>query len=195
VTVLAVGALETNCHIVKSAETEEAALIDPGAEADRILNALDAGSLKAVCIVNTHAHFDHIGADETVRARTGAPILLHSREPISAFRPDRLLEDGDHVTFGASQLQVMHTPGHTPGSICLVGEGLLFSGDTLFAGDVGRTDLPGGDEEALLRSLRRLLALDDSIVVHPGHGPSSTMGREKRFNPYLREAALAGRGP
>ncbi len=191
VIVLTVGLLETNCYVVASPGAREAAVIDPGAEADRILNALDAGGLNAACIVNTHCHLDHIGADESVRARTGVPILIHSREALSTLRPDRLLEDGDRVTFGASQLQVIHTPGHTLGSICLAGEGLVFSGDTLFAGDVGRTDLPGGSPEALLRSLRRLLTLDDDVVVYPGHGPRSTMGREKRFNPYLRQASLA----
>ncbi|MEM2905898.1 MAG: MBL fold metallo-hydrolase [Candidatus Bathyarchaeia archaeon] len=189
VTVLTVGPLETNCYIVESPGSREALIVDPGAEAERVLDALAAKGLVPASIVNTHCHLDHIGADENLRARTGAPILVHSQEPISALRPNRLLEDGDLVKFGTSQLQVIHTPGHTPGSICLIGERLLFTGDTLFAGDVGRTDLPGGEEEALLNSLRKLLTLDDKIRVFPGHGPSSTMGREKRLNPYLRQAA------
>ena len=156
----------------------------------------------------THAHFDHLGAATAVLDATGAPLLIHELDApritsaaaegtgaavfgysYTAPVPDRTLTDGDIIESGEISLEVMHTPGHTKGGICLLGEGHLFSGDTLFAGSVGRTDFPGGDTGELQRSIgTRLATLPDETVVHPGHGPETTIGRERRTNPYFPRA-------
>ena len=200
---LVVGPLETNCYLLGCPQTREALVIDPGADAARISAALAKQELRLVKMVLTHAHADHIGACAELKEKTGAALLVHREDaplltdphrnltaylgPARAFPPaDRLLADGDEVTAGRNvRLEVLHTPGHTRGSICLSGAGVLFSGDTLFAGAVGRTDFPGGSLEELVRSLKRLLPLPDAVRVYPGHGPASTMAAEKRDNPYL----------
>lgn len=198
------GKYGVNCYIVADETTKDAAVIDPGGDADTILASLREHGLKAVAIINTHGHFDHIGADAELRDATGAPLMVHADDaellldssinfslmvgdPIDDLKADRLLQDGDEIAVGNLTLKVIHTPGHTRGCICLLTDGHLFSGDTLFAGSIGRTDLYGGDREAIERSLtERLLPLPDELKVHPGHGPETVLGDEKVANPYFR---------
>ncbi len=198
-----VGPLATNCYIVGCEGSADAIVIDPGGNPEEILAALRAGGMKCRMIVNTHGHADHIMANGAIREATGAPIAVHredarrltdpaaslsfaladsSRGPSSPSPPpDMLLEEGDSVEVGPAKLRVIHTPGHTPGSISLEGEGVLFSGDTLFAGGgIGRTDLPGGSPGALAHALKtKIFVLPDETRVYPGHGPSTTIGAER----------------
>lgn len=200
-----VGALGTNCYIVGCEKTRKALVIDPGDEPAKILAALRASELECGSIVNTHGHVDHIAGNAGVKAATGAPIEIHEADAQALVDPglnlsvlavsapvpgaegiagpgaDRLLREGDEVVAGSVRLRVIHTPGHTPGSISLVGDGVVFCGDTLFAdGGVGRTDFPGGSYDALVRSIEvKLFRLPDDTVVYPGHGPATTIGRER----------------
>ncbi len=201
---LLVGPLGVNCYVLGDETTREAVVIDPGGNAREILSTLERHQLKTRAIVNTHAHFDHILALTEVRAATGAPVLIHADEaPIMASAQasaavwgmylsqpspaERLLQEGDKVTAGSISLAVLHTPGHTPGGICLLAEGQVFVGDTLFQGSIGRTDFPGGDYAALMKSIRdKLLPLPDSTMVYPGHGAATTIGEEKQLNPFVR---------
>ncbi len=198
-----VGPLETNCYIYFCPETRECAVIDPGAEADQIFPLITHLNLKPVIILNTHGHVDHTGANLEIKDRYRAPIAMHQDDlPLleeniqlefglmlgakPTPRPDRLLADGDEVRVGQTSLKVIHTPGHSPGSVCFHTPGILFSGDTLFCGGVGRTDLPGGSWKDLIRSLRtRVLTYPDETLVLPGHGPRTTIGEEKENNPFL----------
>ena len=196
----------TNCFILGDEQTKKAFVIDPGGEADKILRQIESLQLDVVAIVNTHAHVDHIGAIREVRDATGAQIMMHREElPLlqSASRmgrlfgihveqppdPDRYLEEGDEISLGNSlSLKVIETPGHSPGGITLMAsEGkLCFAGDTLFAGPIGRTDLPGGDYHTLISSIKnKLLPLGDEVKVLPGHGPATMLGTERRYNPFL----------
>lgn len=201
---LVVGPLGVNCYIVGDAKTREAIIVDPGGNARDILDTLRREQVKPVAIVNTHAHFDHLIALNQVREKTGAPFWIHAAEaPVLASaqlgarmfgfamaqpKPaDRLLHDGEVMNLGALSLQVLHTPGHTPGGICLRGDTFVIVGDTLFQGSIGRTDLPGGDYATLMASIRdKLMPLPDETVVYPGHGERTTMGEEKVLNPFLR---------
>ena len=210
---LTVGAYFTNCYVVWCSKTKEAIIIDPGfnsqAEAHKVLSVLKEKGLRTKFIVDTHGHPDHACGNGIAKKSTGAQILIHvldgdilsgaekrlsaifgfATEPSVA---DSLLKDGDVVRFGDVELQVIHTPGHTPGSISLRGKEAVFTGDTLFAGSVGRVDLPGGSGRDLMRSLsEKLTLLPDELVVYPGHGPMSTIGREKRSNPFLRDFDVA----
>ncbi len=198
-----IGPLETNAYLVVDELSRQALLIDPGLESEGIYDIILAERLRLNAIVNTHGHFDHVWGNGFFKAKTEAPVLLHhadvpmmrqAAEQAIAFGfqvstpppPDRLLNEGDDVTVGRSQLRVFHTPGHTPGGICLYGEGVVFVGDTLFRGSVGRTDMPGGSLEILLTSIRsKLLSLPDETAVYPGHGPSTTIGEERVHNPFL----------
>lgn len=200
---LAVGPIMANCFIVGCRQTREAAVIDPGDEANRILLALAEEKLTVKQIINTHGHFDHVGANKRMKAATGAPILIHALDApmldllarsaaawgMSAENspaPDRLIAEGDVVEVGTIRFKVIHTPGHTPGGIALHADDCLFVGDTLFAGSVGRTDFPGGDFDALKASIQgKLFALDDRVKVFTGHGPETTIGEEKRHNPFV----------
>lgn len=208
-----VGALETNCWVVVDEEAGDAAVIDPGDDLELIEESI--GTSKVTAIVLTHAHFDHLGAVFGLVADTSAPLLVHEADAgrLTSSHPagtggalfgfeghtappaDRTLFDGDHIAVGRLVLEVLHTPGHTEGGICLFvldpdrGEPHLFSGDTLFAGSVGRTDFPGGDSRALSRSISEKLAgLPATTLVHPGHGPDTTIGREARVNPFWPRA-------
>lgn len=204
---LVVGPLATNCYILGDEKSGEAIVIDPGAEPEKIIKALDKNKLKARVILNTHGHFDHTGANDILAKATGASIHIHQDdleaeknpeqnlafwlgETVSASALRQPLNDGQSVNIGRFQGKVIHTPGHTKGSICLLSDGVLFSGDLLFAGSVGRTDLPGGSYQSLLQSLRKIAALPDDLKVYPGHGEPTTLGEEKKLNPYLRELRL-----
>lgn len=198
-----IGPLETNAYLLIDGSGPLAILIDPGLESEGIYDVIRQERLQLAAIVNTHGHFDHVCGNAFFKAKTGAPILLHSDDmelwrqaPQQAlsfgFRvpdlpvPDRLLTDGEEVVVGESRLRVIHTPGHTPGGICLYGDGVVFVGDVLFAGSIGRTDLPGGSLDLLLDSIRaKLLSLPDETVVYPGHGPATTIGEERLRNPFL----------
>ncbi len=199
---LPVGQLEANCYLAADEETGAAMLIDPGDEPDRVLEM--AGGLDVQYIVLTHGHFDHAGAVKELKEATGAVVALHEAEretyqsvadqgflwgfaldPLPA--PDALLREGDEISLGGLAFMVLHTPGHSPGGICLYGEGTAFTGDTLFAGSVGRTDLPGGDIARLGESFRKLMSLPDDTVVLPGHGPATTIGRERLHNMFAAE--------
>lgn len=204
---LAVGPIMANCFILGCEETLEAAVIDPGDEADRILLALAESNLTTKLIINTHGHFDHVGANKRLNEVTGAPILIHplDRPMLSQLAdsaaawgmaadnspaPDRELQDGDEVTFGRITLKVLHTPGHTPGGISLYTDSEVFVGDTLFAGSIGRTDFPGGSFETLKKSIQqKLFKLSDDLKVYPGHNQATTIGVEKRTNPFVGEKA------
>ena len=192
-----VGMLSTNCYVVNCVTTREAIIIDPGfqgmREAERIIRYVDANSLKVKFIINTHGHSDHISGDIVLKNQYGIPVCIHAydapylNELGKAFLPhDVLLEDKDLLRFGRIDLKVMHTPGHSRGSIALVGAKLVFTGDTLFAGGIGRTDFAGGSDRDMRLSLKKLLRLHDTFVVYPGHGSISTIGEEKRFNPFLQ---------
>ena len=200
---MAVGPMMANCFIVGCDETKDAVVIDPGDDTDRILLALADLTLKVRYIINTHGHFDHVGGNRKMKAVTGADILIHSLDAhmLGALSstaaawglstddsppPDRTVEDGDRIDFGTLALTVIHTPGHSPGGIALYTEGNVFVGDTLFAGSIGRTDFPGGDFGTLISSIRsKLFVLGDDVRVFTGHGPETTIGRERQFNPFL----------
>ena len=196
---IVVGMMEVNCYIVGDDSAKEVFIIDPGGDYKKIKRLIDADSLKPQAIINTHGHGDHIGADKEFNL----PIWIHRLD--SDFLQDpsknlsgafgfllktcpaaRLLEDRDILNIGKYTLEVVHTPGHTPGSICLKGEGVVFTGDTLFCEGIGRTDFAYGSEEDITRSIeKRLLTLDDNYIVYPGHGPSSTIGNERVNNPFI----------
>ena len=196
---IVVGPNEANCYILGCGRTKEAAVIDPGSEGARITDAIKQSGLSPKFIINTHGHADHIAANRDL----GLPVMIHRLDSeclknpyknLSVFfsfwvtspKAERLLEDGDEIEVGGLILKVIHTPGHTPGSICLKTGPVVFTGDTLFAGGIGRTDLPKSSEKDLFDSIKnKLLVLGDDVAIYPGHGPASTIGREKKTNPFL----------
>jgi hydroxyacylglutathione hydrolase len=221
--ILPVGMLQCNCHIIGDPKTCEALVIDPGDDAERILDVIKHHKLHVTAIVITHTHIDHVGGLRRIQQATGAPVRIHA-DDLELYRMldvqaawigckapekvevDELMREGDAIRWGPFEAQVLHTPGHTQGSICLylpadlpgghavaVGAksaqhepGRLFAGDTLFAGSIGRTDLWGGSFDAIIRSLKgKVLALPDETIVFPGHGPSTTIGDERETNPFL----------
>lgn len=203
---LVVGVLQCNCYLVGDPVTREAIVIDPGDDPDRIIAAAEMHNLRLVAAVATHAHFDHVLAADALRARLGIPFSLHGddltilgmQQEAGLFflgeklppptEVDHRLADGDELSAGSARLGVLHTPGHSPGSISLLAPGdALFSGDTLFFGSVGRTDLPGGDPEAELDSIRRRLFPLGDLPVYPGHGPATTIDQERLTNPFVGE--------
>ena len=202
---LVVGPLQVNCFIVADEKTKEAVVIDPGDDAADILKLIREKDLKIKYIVNTHGHFDHIGANNAVKEATGAAILIHEADAqlmasasshasmfgmkTAASPPaDRFVKEGDVITAGEIALKVVHTPGHSLGGISLLGQGVAFTGDSLFAGSIGRTDFPGGDLKTLLRSIKKhLMTLPDDTKVFSGHGPASTIGDERNENPFLNK--------
>ena len=200
---LEVGPLAVNCYLVGDEASRVGMIIDPGAESAAIMKRVKVLGLGIKFIVLTHAHFDHIGALKELKEATKAEIAIHTDDAQSlplgntlgaAFgfsfppppAPDRLLNDGDSLDLGKQRFLVLHTPGHTPGGICLLGEGVVFTGDTLFNAGIGRTDLPGGNSDELMNSITtELMVLADDTTVYPGHGPKSTIGQERRHNPFL----------
>lgn len=201
---IVVGQLDVNCYIISDEATSETLIIDPGDEAERIIELIDASRLKPKYILFTHAHYDHVCAAKELRDRYKAIFLMHEEEmttyrmtaqlciswgfaPEDFPEPERTLNDGGTISVGTLSFTVLHTPGHTPGSICLHGENMLFSGDTLFRGSVGRTDLPGGDFKLLSRSLERLMLLPHETKVMCGHDGETSIAEEIRYNPFLKE--------
>lgn len=200
---LVVGMLQCNCYIVGCEDTKTGIVIDPGGDASTILDTVDQLGLSIKYIVNTHGHIDHIAANRPVKEGTGAMIAIHRDDAqwlvsdqgsfarmLGVVSPgpaaDTLLDEGDEVIFGNDSLQVIHTPGHSVGGMSLVGDRLVFCGDTLFAMGVGRVDLPGGSWETLMQSIKtHLFTMPDETVVYSGHGPPTTIGREKRLNPWF----------
>lgn len=203
-----VGLLQCNCTVLGDPETREALVIDPGDDIARVLAALREDGLTCRAILNTHTHIDHVGANQALKEATGARLMLHEADlplydhldvqaaMLGGVLPaprradvDEHVTQGDQVRAGGLVAEVLHTPGHTPGSLCFHLQGdapLLLSGDTLFAGSIGRTDLWGGDYDQEIASIRnRLLGLDDRTRVIPGHGPETTIGLERRRNPFL----------
>lgn len=193
-TTLSVGSIGTNCYIIYREDTGSAVVIDPSDDVTLVLARLQALNLKVRAIVLTHAHFDHGGAADQLRTETGAAVWAHPADrALPSWLTHRLewtdeLRDGQSLCFDGIELQVLHTPGHTPGSVCLLRGDLLFAGDTLFAGSCGRTDLPGGSWEQMRGSLCRLAALEGDYTVYPGHGEPTTLWAERGTNPYLRMA-------
>jgi len=204
---LVVGPFAANCYIIGSELTKEGVIIDPGDEARQTLKKVKDLQLDIKVIVLTHGHIDHIGGVKEVKEATGAEVAIHTDDAKSISgqegrlismlvsglsypappSPDRLLNGGDSIDIGDLNFLVLHTPGHTPGGICLLGNGVVFTGDTLFKYGVGRTDLPGGSYSQLMNSLHtKLMVLPDETIVYPGHGPETTIGVERRGNPYLR---------
>lgn len=194
-TTLALGPIGTNCYILYKEDTKTALVIDPGEEAERILARLEAQELRLAAILLTHGHFDHVGAVKTLAKKTGAAVYLHPADldlPAWLTRPlpETLpLSDGQRLDFDGMELTVLHTPGHTPGGVCFLWENekALFTGDTLFAGSCGRTDL-GGSWPELAASLRRLAALPGNYSVYPGHEDATNLDAERERNPYIAMA-------
>ena len=220
---LPVGMLQCNCHIIGDPKTRDALVIDPGDDAERILEVIHRHKLRVTAIVITHTHIDHVGGLRRLQEATGAPVRMHADDlelyrmldvqaawigwkPPEKVEVGELLREGDSVKWGGYEAQVLHTPGHTRGSVCLYmpsempgphtaavvaksterEPGRLFAGDTLFAGSIGRTDLWGGSFETIIRSLKgKVLELPDETIVYPGHGPSTTIGEERESNPFL----------
>ncbi len=191
-----------NCFILGCEQTKKSVVIDPGDDADKILFSLAKDNLKVEHIINTHGHFDHVSANRAMKEATGADIIIHPLDApmlgelsstASGFGlsiensppPDRTVKDGDIITFGNIDLKVIHTPGHTRGGISLYVDGHAFVGDTLFQGSIGRTDFPGGDYNVLISSIKeKLFVLGDNVRVFTGHGAETSMGTEKRYNPF-----------
>lgn len=191
-----VGMLSTNCYVVNSEKTKEAIIIDPGlqfsSETKPIFDYIELSKLKIKLILNTHGHEDHISGNAVIQEKYKVPIYIHKYDApsleklkVDTFPAPVLLDEASVIKFGDETLTVMHTPGHTPGSICLVSEKLVFTGDTLFAEGIGRTDFPGGSIKDMHESLQKLVHLSDYLLIYPGHGPSSIIGEEKRTNPFL----------
>ncbi len=199
-----VGALDTNCYLVYCEESSECAVVDPGAEPEKIIRQIGSLGLVPIILIDTHGHIDHVGANKDIKERYDIPLCIHSLDSgmldnilattMGLFlgakkspEPDRFLEDGELIPIGKSHLKVIHTPGHSPGSVSLAGDGFLLSGDLLFCGGVGRTDLPGGSQSVLEDSIRKkIFTFPDDTIVLPGHGPSTSVGQEKTANPFVR---------
>ncbi len=194
---IVVGDLETNCYLVWDTSGKKILVVDPGARADLIVDALEEKKLTPTEIVLTHSHYDHIGAAQELRERFSVPVSIHADEAANLenaaknfslladrriqFKADKTLSEGDEWDMDDFKLSVIHTPGHSEGGISLVGNGVILAGDTIFKSGIGRTDLPGGDYGKLKDSIRRLLQYDDTTTVLPGHGPPTTIGRERNF--------------
>jgi glyoxylase-like metal-dependent hydrolase (beta-lactamase superfamily II) len=204
---IVVGPLEVNCFVIADEGSKKAIVVDPGDEPDRIMDIIENNGFVVEYIICTHGHFDHVGAVSDLKKDTGARVLIHkdeleiysSAKDMAAFwgydldplpDPDILAKDADVVTAGNLSFKVIHTPGHSPGGMCLYGEGLVITGDTIFAGSVGRTDFYGGDIGLLKKSFKRLMELPENTRVLPGHGPETTIGREKRENMFSDELLL-----
>lgn len=203
--VLAVGGYEVNAILVWCDRTRAAVLFDAAAEAERLIAEIDRRGLTLTMLVNTHGHLDHIAGNALIKERYPVPLLIHRLDrpmltdplknlsqftgpPVTSPDADGTLDEGDLLPVGAETLRVLHVPGHTAGSLAFYHPGMLLSGDTLFAGGIGRTDFPGGSERELLHNIRtKFLTLPDDTVIYPGHGPTTTVGEERRTNPFLHD--------
>lgn len=185
---IVVGGLQTNCYILAEAESKHCAIIDPGADYKKIKGVIDKKNLVPLFIINTHGHPDHIMANN----QFNLPVYIHKEDVKLLSYPNKSpVSDRNKIKLENLTITVIHTPGHTPGSICLLCKSVLFSGDTLFASGIGRTDLPGGNEQQLKNSIgEKILTLPDDTKVYPGHGPETTIGKEKEDNPWLQESRL-----
>lgn len=201
---LVVGPLEVNCYIIGCDDTKDVAIIDPGDNADEIIKAIEKERLKPKFIINTHAHFDHIGGVKEIQDYFKIDFILHKEDmflienaseqaaafglkPISKPDVNKYVTNAEKIPLGNKSITVIHTPGHSPGCVCYYLDSSVFVGDTLFSGSIGRTDLPGGSYEKLINSVKeRLFPLGDSTIVYPGHGPSTTIESEKEHNPFLK---------
>ena len=201
---IVVGPLEVNCYILGCEDTKEAAIIDPGDNADEIISNIEKEGLNPKFIINTHAHFDHIGGVKVIQDHFKIDFILHEGDlflvenaseqatafglkPISKPVVNKNATNGEKVNLGNKSITVIHTPGHSPGGVCYYSDNNVFVGDTLFAGSIGRTDLPGGSYDTLINSIKEnLFPLGDSTIVYPGHGPSTTIRNEKEHNPFLK---------
>ena len=198
-----VGPLDVNCYLLACEETRKGIVVDPGDDIDTILQLIANNDLDIVEIVATHGHFDHIGRVASLKEKTGAPFAIHKADlfmvkelaDIAAFlgfqtdpppAVERFIDEGDTIAFGRETLNILHVPGHAPGNIALTWPGHAIIGDTVFAGSIGRTDLKGADLQTLMHSIRtKILTLPGDTILHPGHGPTTTVDREKRINPFL----------
>lgn len=198
------GVYAVNCYVFADDKTDQAIVVDPGGDVDKIIEVLENKDLKLNYIILTHGHGDHIGGVEELKEKTAAPIYIHKDDAYMLrdanvnhstsivgskveIEPDHLLEDGDVLNLGELKLNFIHTPGHTKGGMCIAVENALFTGDTLFANSIGRTDLEGGNQEELIDSIKnKLFVLNEELTVFPGHGPASTLRIEKATNPYIR---------
>jgi len=199
-----VGPLESNCYIIADEHTKETLIVDPGDEPDSIIDFIKENNLQVKYIVCTHAHFDHVGAVSDMKQETGAQIVIH-RDEMDLYRntreqaalwgfdlgvlpePDMMVSEGDVLEIGGLKFVILHTPGHSPGGICISGEGILITGDTVFSGSVGRTDLYGGSIVQLRKSFKRLMSFSEKTKILPGHGPETTVEREKKVNLFSLE--------
>jgi glyoxylase-like metal-dependent hydrolase (beta-lactamase superfamily II) len=197
-----------NSYIIFDDETRDAVIVDPGDEGEKIIEDIKEADIALKYIINTHGHFDHIGANKLVKEATGAILAIHKEDACllkdaqsnallfgltvdPSPEPDLFLEDGSNLHLAGESLQVIHTPGHTRGGICINFKNILIVGDTLFAGSIGRTDLPGGSYEVLLSSIHnQLLTFADDVKVYPGHGPATTIGEERKHNPFLSSSTI-----
>ncbi|NTW04881.1 MAG: MBL fold metallo-hydrolase [Peptococcaceae bacterium] len=199
---MSVGPMDNNCYIIGCEDTRQAAVIDPGAEGERIIKRLKDLKLECCCIILTHGHADHLGALQMVKGNTSGEVMIHHEDADMLTDPkrnlsyftggdlelepaDRLLNDGDIIKVGNLELEVIQVPGHTPGGICILAADRIITGDTLFAGGIGRSDFPGGSHQQLITAIKeKLFTLPPETLVFPGHGPSSSIGEEKKTNPY-----------
>ncbi len=201
---IVVGPLEVNCYILGCEDSKDAAIIDPGDDADEIIGTIENEGLKPKLIINTHAHFDHIGAVKAIQDYYKIDFYLHKEDlflvdnssehatsfglkPIPKPEVNKYVNDDDKISLGNKNITVIHTPGHSPGGVCYYIDNNVFVGDTLFASSIGRTDLPGGSYETLINSIKeKLFPLGDNTIVYPGHGQSTTIENEKEHNPFLK---------
>ena len=195
---LPVGMLDTNCYVITDEKTLKCAIIDPGADSNTILDYIESNNLRPELIFLTHGHFDHHIALSAVQEGTGAPAYINKKDATTDGMYDRykIADDGhmkwygegDVIKVGGLRFHILETPGHSPGSVTIMCENAIFTGDTLFREDCGRTDLDGGDEDLLMQSLKRIAELDGDYEVYPGHAESSTLNHERTFNPYMKQA-------
>jgi glyoxylase-like metal-dependent hydrolase (beta-lactamase superfamily II) len=185
---MAVGPFQANCYILGCKKTMEGVVIDPGDEVFRIVKEVSNTGLRIKYILITHGHPDHTGAAKELKGIIKAPVWIHRLDsPGLGFPPDGTLFDGQEIEVGTYRIKVIHTPGHSPGGVCLYAPGAVFTGDTLFSGSVGRTDFPGGDHKKLIKGvMEKIFPLGDDLRVYPGHGPASTIGQERLRNPFFR---------